>query len=313
MDLRQLAALTAIADHGSFSAAAKALFTVQSNVSAHIARLERELGITLVDRGRGTLTTEGLLVVGRARRINSEMEAIYADLHSLDSDITGEARLGVIGTTARWLMPQALNALRARHPRVRVVAVEGTTTSLVPQLIGGQVDLAILNLPVDDPDVATAPLFSEDLILLAHGDHPLAQYNEVPITELAEHELLLSPPGSPLRDELDEVAQRNGVRLRPLAEIDGVRLMTSLTMEGFGATIIPSTAVPGWVKGNFKRVRVPGLPRRHVGLARRRRTVPSAPARAVAEVVTDVVITKGERQLGVEVTARPDADAAGTF
>jgi DNA-binding transcriptional LysR family regulator len=250
-------------------------------------------------------------VVDRARRINSEMEAIYADLQSLDSEVSGEARLGVIGTTARWLMPQALNALRARHPLVRVVAVEGTTTSLVPQLVGGQVDLAILNLPVDDPDLVSAPLFAEDLIVLAHGDHPLARYDEVPITELAEHELLLSPPGSPLRDELDEVAHRNGVRLRPLAEIDGVRLMTSLTMEGFGATIIPATAVPGWVKGNFKRVRVPGLPRRLVGLARRRRTVPSAPARAVAEVVTDVVLTKGERQLGVEVTAR--ADAVGAF
>ena len=311
MDLRQLAALTAIADHGSFSSAAKALFTVQSNVSAHVARLERELGVILIDRARGAVTPEGQLVVDRARRINSEMEAIYADLHSLDSDVIGEARLGVIGTTARWLMPQALNALRARHPRVRVVAVEGTTMSLVPQLVGGQVDLAILNLPVDEPDVITSPLFAEDLIVLAHGDHPLARYDEVPIAELAEHELLLSPPGTPLRDELDEVAQRHGIRLRPLAEIDGVRLMTSLTMEGYGATIIPSTAVPGWLKGNFKRVRVPGLPRRLVGLARRRRTVPSAPARAVAEVVTDVVLLNGERQLGVEVTA--PGGTVGTF
>ncbi len=306
MDLRQLSALVAIADHGSFSSAARALFTVQSNVSAHIARLERELGATLVDRARGELTTEGTMVVARARRINSELDAIYADMHSLDSDITGEARLGVIGTTARWLMPQVLNALRSQHPRVRVVAVEGTTLSLVPQLTGGQVDLAILNLPVDDPEVATAPLFAEDLIVLAHGDHPLARYDEVPIEELGEHELLLSPPGTPLRDELDDVAAKHRVKLRPLAEIDGVRLMTSLTMEGFGATIVPATAVPGWVKGNFKRVRVPGLPQRHVGLARRRRTVPSAPARALADVITEVVITKGERQLGVTVTARAE-------
>ena len=64
MDLRQLAALTAIADHGSFSSAAKALFTVQSNVSAHIARLERELGATLVDRNRSTLTIEGSMRAG---------------------------------------------------------------------------------------------------------------------------------------------------------------------------------------------------------------------------------------------------------
>ena len=68
MDLRQLNALLAVAEHGSFSAAARALHTVQSNVSTHVARLERELGATLIDRSSGTLTEEGNAVVARARR-----------------------------------------------------------------------------------------------------------------------------------------------------------------------------------------------------------------------------------------------------
>ncbi|MEO6989793.1 MAG: LysR family transcriptional regulator, partial [Aquihabitans sp.] len=80
MDLRQLAALTAVADHRSFSAAARALHTVQSNVSTHVARLERELGATLVDRTTGELTNAGELVVGRARRIQTELEALTADV-----------------------------------------------------------------------------------------------------------------------------------------------------------------------------------------------------------------------------------------
>jgi molybdenum-dependent DNA-binding transcriptional regulator ModE len=66
MDLRQLRALVAVADHESFSAAARSLHTVQSNVSTHIARLERELRVTLVDRANGQLTPEGLVVVARA-------------------------------------------------------------------------------------------------------------------------------------------------------------------------------------------------------------------------------------------------------
>ena len=76
MDLRQLAALTAVADHHSFSAAARALHTVQSNVSTHVARLERELGATLVDRATGQLTEAGELVVVRARRVQAELEAL---------------------------------------------------------------------------------------------------------------------------------------------------------------------------------------------------------------------------------------------
>src|SRR3954468_17327660 len=99
MDLRQLAALAAIADHGSFSAAAKALFTVQSNVSAHVARLERELGVTLVDRSRGCLTEEGEVVVARARAVLNDLNAIYAVRAARGRGGPGEARLGVIGTT----------------------------------------------------------------------------------------------------------------------------------------------------------------------------------------------------------------------
>ena len=117
MDVRQLAAIVAVADHGTFSAAARALYTVQSNVSGHVAKLERELGVTLIDRANGGLTEEGERVVERARRILHEIDDIAADIASLDNDVSGDARIGVIGTTARWLMPQLLSAVAARHPR----------------------------------------------------------------------------------------------------------------------------------------------------------------------------------------------------
>src|SRR5688572_17133886 len=101
MDLRQLHALVAVAEHGTFSAAADALATVQSNVSTHIRRLERELGTTLFDRQGGGLTQEGEVVVERARRVHAELEALIADVAALKHDVTGRVRAGVIGTTAR--------------------------------------------------------------------------------------------------------------------------------------------------------------------------------------------------------------------
>src|SRR5262245_15819840 len=79
MDVRQLAALVAIADHGTFSAAARALFTVQSNVSSHVARLEKELGTELVDRAHGGLTDDGARVGERARRILPDVHHIPAE------------------------------------------------------------------------------------------------------------------------------------------------------------------------------------------------------------------------------------------
>jgi DNA-binding transcriptional LysR family regulator len=306
MDLRQLTALVAIADHGSFSAAAKALYTVQSNVSAHVARLERELSALLVDRSHGRLTPEGEVVAARARRIQAELDAMITDLASLGEQVTGEARLGMIGTTARWLAPQLLRALRETHPLVRAVLVEASTTSLLPQLVAGQLDAAVVNLPVDDPEVETEVLFAEDLVVLVPDGHPLAEREEVAIADLAAHRLILPPHGTALREDLEGEARRAGVTLRPAAEIDGVRLLTSLAFEGFAPAIVPATAVPGWIKGDFRVVQVPELPRRLVGLARRRRSAPSRPAIAVTEVLTAVVARRGPRQLGLHVRSSPN-------
>jgi LysR family hydrogen peroxide-inducible transcriptional activator len=301
MDLKRLAALVAIADHGSFSAAARALHTVQSNVSTRIAQLERELGVTLVDRQRGGLTAEGALVVERARRILRELEAVSADMASRNAEVAGMACIGVIGTTGRWLMPHVLRRLSADHPRVRAIIAEGSTSSLLPRLGQGQLDAVIVHLPVDDPDVDVQPLFAEDLIVLCHADHPLAAYDELPLDAVAEHPIMLPPPGTGLRRVIDQAAADAGCRLTALAEIDGVRLLTSLAFEGFGPAFVPATAVPRWLSGEFQRVRVPELPQRLVGWASHRRHVLSAPARTLHGLVLDMVTHLGALQPGVHV------------
>src|ERR1700691_2950574 len=134
MDFRQLQALIAIADNGSFSAAATALHTVQSNISSHVARLEKELGVLLVDRHAAQLTEEGQAVVERARRIAGELDAIVSDVAAMSHEVTGTVRIGIIGTTARWLTPQLLERLAKVHPKVHLVVGEGTGSTLEPQL-----------------------------------------------------------------------------------------------------------------------------------------------------------------------------------
>lgn len=315
MDLRQLAALTAVADTGTFSAAADVLHTVQSNVSTHVARLERELGVTLVDRAAGRLTEEGEVVVARSRRITGELDALVADVASLRSDVTGGVRLGVIGTTGRWLVPPLLMAMSERHPNVRVSALEGNTTALLPSLASGRLDLALLNLPVDDPDIEVTLLFEEDLIVVAPAGHPLAERDEVTLVELADHELLLTPPGTSIRVDLDRAAGAAGVALRAKAELDGIRLIASLTFEGFGAAVLPASAAPASLNGEWRRVAISGIGRRQVALARRRRGLLSAPARALSAVVVDVVGTASGEQPGVfpvPTTSRPSPAPGGS-
>jgi DNA-binding transcriptional LysR family regulator len=309
MDLRQLNALLAVAEHGGFSAAARALHTVQSNVSTHVARLERELGATLIDRATGRPTEEGQAVLTRATRIRAELEALSSDVASLGARVAGTARLGMIGTTARWLAPKLFEALEDRHPEVRMVLVDATTTSLVPRVERGDLDLAILNLPAESSEIQVEPLFEEDRILLAPVDHPLATENRVPLSRLVDHDLLLEPVGTAFRDELDRQAARSGVRLHARAEIDGMRLLASLVIAGFGAAVLPASAVapvPDGASPPWKVVGVDGLEPRTVGLSQRRRVLLSSPATAVRELLVEVVHAEVPRQPGLRL-APPSA------
>jgi molybdate transport repressor ModE-like protein len=300
MDVRQLAALVAIADHGTFSAAARALYTVQSNVSSHIANLEKELGTVLVDRAQGGLTDDGARVVERARRILRELEDITADVAPVTGDVTGDVRLGMLGTTARWLLPELLTTLATAHPHVRAIVSEGSTSVLLPALLASRFNAAVVHLPVDDPELTIEPLFAEDLVLVTSDGHALAGRDQIPLSELAAHDLLLPPSGSALRRVLDRAAASVGVQLHAQAEIDGVRLLASLAVDGHGTAILPATAVRRHASG-FSVIRVPELPPRVVALAYQRRPAPNPATRALFEVLRSVTSTRATDQPGVRL------------
>jgi LysR family hydrogen peroxide-inducible transcriptional activator len=301
MDLRQLSALVAVADHHSFSAAAEALHTVQSNVSNHVAHLEKELGVQLVDRHAGELTEEGQAVVERARRIAAELDALVADVAAVRHEVVGTVRLGMIGTTARWLAPRLLERLAEEHPKVRLMIADATSTTLEPLLAAGLLDLGVVTLPVPAPDLVGRALFDEDLVLVVQPDHPLASLPAVDITDLDGMELLLPAPGTAFRPDLDQAAAAAGITLVAKAELDGLRLIASLTFDGYGPAILPATAIPPRLEGIYLRIPVHGVPYRRVGIATRRRGRPSAPARAVIAVMDRIIATDVDSRSGLHL------------
>ncbi len=300
MEIRQLQALVGIADHGSFSAAAEALGTVQSNISARIARLESELGTELVERTSGQLTPSGDLVCARARRVLSEVTAVSSDVEALGADVRGEVALGMIGTTGRWLVPPLLDAQRQQLPRVGLRIVEGTNSSLEPRLVQGQLDLAVISQPVTSVDLNDSDLFTEDLVLIVQTNSALGQGADViGVEELAGLDLLLPLSGTSIRREIDEACARHRVTLRPIIEIDGMRTLASLAFDGYGPALVPATALPRHLRDRFRAIRVEGLPPRRVGLATRRYGFPSTPVRAVRQLLFHLVAGTGALPQGV--------------
>ena len=302
MDLRQLNHLIAVAEHQSFSAAARALHTVQSNVSTHVAKLEKELGAALIDRHTMQPTAEGRAVLERARRIRTELQAINDDIVSMRHEVAGEVRIGCIGTTGRWMANPLLGRLAERHPALRPVLVEATTTSLTPRVLDGDLDMAIVNTPVVEAGLESEPLFDEERIIVAPADHSLADRGTIDVADLAEHPVMLTPRGTTFRDAIDQELAAAGVRLTAAAEVDGLRLLASLAYQGYAPALLPASAVSGYPDGNWSLVHVEGLARRSVGLVRNRRTTPSMPIRAAREVVLDVIREIAPRQPGIHVT-----------
>ena len=311
MDLRQLSALVAIADHGSFSAAARALFTVQSNVSGHIGKLERELGVTLIDRSAGRLTDEGERVLERARRILNELDDIASDIASLDSEVSGEARVGLIGTAAEWLAPGLMEEMSRRHPLVHTVLSEGSTSALVPNVLTSLLNAAVIHLPIEEPDLIAETLFSEELLLLVPRGHRMHRATGVTLSDLRETPLLLPPKGAALRRILDRAAANSGTMLRAAAEIDGVRLLTTLAVAGHGPAIVPATAARDLGEG-IDRISVDDLPRRVVAWARRRRPNPSAATNAVHSALRAVVAAHAADQPGIHLEGGSDGRPSST-
>src|SRR5690606_4882691 len=125
--------------------------------------------------------------------------AVDAEIASLVGEVSGTVRVGVIGTTARWLVPNLLLTVAETYPRIQLIIVDATPTSLLPQVTAGRLDCAVVNLPISDPDVDTDTLFSEDPIVVASLDHPIAEHDEISIEQLAAHPLLLGPTGTSFR------------------------------------------------------------------------------------------------------------------
>jgi LysR family hydrogen peroxide-inducible transcriptional activator len=305
MELRHLDTLLAIAEEGSFTAAADALATVQSNVSLQVRQLEDELGAELLVRSRrGAVPTEcGEAVLERARRIRRELEALRADLSMLQGLAAGEASFGIVGTASRWVVPALVADLRVNAPGVRLRVNEGASERLVAEVAAGELAQAVVTEPVADRRLAVETLLVETLVGVVPLDVVLPP-PPVPLVALAEIGLVLPPVANPLRREVEAAAEEQGVALDVHIEIEGIRLIGDLVASGSGASILPETAIPAELPG-LRVVEVADLPPRRLGLVYARDAYLSLADRAVRDSLLELVIR--DRPPSV-LSPRPDRD-----
>jgi LysR family nitrogen assimilation transcriptional regulator len=290
VDVRQLDALLAVAEEGSFTSAADRLRTVQSNVSEHVRQLEAELGVQLLVRNRrGAVPTEfGARVIERARAIRSEIEALHKDLTMLQGLETGHATLGVVGTVSRLLVPQLVAEIQRSAPGVSLRLTEGASERLAGEVATRELASAIVTEPVGDPRLHVEHLRNEDLVALLPAKLPMEGTDSVTLRTLAREPMVLPPIGNPLRDEIETAARAEKVELRVPVEVEGVRLIADLVAAGAGVSILPETAVATDQRGVRVR-RILHLPPRRLAIVTLRGVQLSLADQAVIDAARTLV------------------------
>ena len=246
MNLRDLRYLVALADHRHFGRAAAACFVSQPTLSTQVRKLERELGVDLVERNprHVVLTDAGQRVVARARVMLAEADKIKGIALQAQDPEAGSLRMGLFPTLAPYLLPHVLPALRTRFPKLELLLVEEKTEVVVQRLRDGQLDAGILALPIADANLRSAFLFEEDFVLAVPSSDPFATTDgPVDPSVLAGEQVLLLEEGHCLRDQALDVCSVAGAVERTGFRATSLETLRQMVASGVGFTLLPELSV----------------------------------------------------------------------
>jgi LysR family hydrogen peroxide-inducible transcriptional activator len=243
MELSQLRYVAAVADAGNFTKAADRLDIAQPSLSQQIIKLEKELGHKLFHRlgRRAVLTEAGKVFLERARRILFEVEDATKELGdhpSLERKIT----VGAIPTLAPYVLPELITRCGKRFPNLQVNIREDFKPTLIRELLDGEIDMALVALPVVDPAIQVDVLWKEPLMLVVGHGHPLASKAKVTGADLAQETFILLGSSSSLAAQVRSFWGDINFEPKIGSRCAQVATVKSLVGIGAGISILPRGA-----------------------------------------------------------------------
>jgi DNA-binding transcriptional LysR family regulator len=311
VQLHQLEYFVAVARTRHFTRAAEDVHVSQPALSKQIRTLERELGTPLFSRARGNvaLTPAGEELLPVARRILADVESARVHVQELVGLARGRVRLGATPSLSTVLLPEALACFHDTYPGIEIVVEESGSRDLVRLLAHGELDLALIILPLHprDPALATVPILREPLVVAAPADGSVTRARSLRVRDLQSHPLVMFREGYDLRDATLAAFRR--ARIEPRFAVEGGEMDAVLRFveAGIGVAVVPSMVLagrPGLRRIPFAR---PGLSRT-VALAHRRDVDPPRAARVFRSMLLDrLAHAARSRDLprGVEIVGKP--------
>lgn len=297
LDTRRLRILREVAQAGSFSAAADALYMSQSAVSQQIATLEREVGMQLLDRTReGPKPTEaGRVLVAHADAAIARLDEAERELAAIAGLEGGELRLASFASASATLLTEAVSIFHDRHPKVRLSIAEAEPEESLPRLRGGELDLALsydyASVPAEpDRDLDLTLLLTESMHVALRRDDPLARKAKVKLTDLRDREWLNGGPNA-CGELVLGTCRSAGFEPRMAFESDDYHVLQGFIAAGLGVTLLPDLALATLRADLVVRPTEPDASKRRVWAATR-----SEGARSpAAEEMLSILVEVGER------------------
>lgn len=282
--------LREVARRGSLTVAARELSFTTSAVSQQIGKLEKEVGVALLERHpRGIrLTDAGEALLGYADRVDQLLAAARAEMDEFAGARRGQLRIGAFPTAGASLMPLFVTRFRERHPQIEVTVRSARYGPLVDMLKRRELDVTLLwDYPwaqVDDPDLAVTRLLRDPVLLLLPASHPLARKRSVALGALRE-EQWITRSEHPVADVLFRLCAEAGFEPRVAFAANDYQEAQGMVAAGIGICLIPRLAATV-LRHDVRVVPITGDPApRRVLLARLRDRRPTPPEAAAVEVL----------------------------
>ncbi len=303
--VRRLQVLLAVADHGSFTAAASALLMTQSAVSQHVAALERETAIALVERGTRpiVMTEAGQALTRHARVVMARLDSAEQEVMEITGRRHGRLRMGSFPTALATFVPPALATFQKRYPEVTLTVVDDHLQRLLPRLADAELDLAIVFDNSASPDVESTqldrvPLFDDPYRVALPAGHRLARNGRpVDLAALKNEAWIGGGPGSAwfriVRSACADAGFEPSVTLRTDDYVAG----QSFVAAGMGIAVMPGLALEHPISDLEVRPLRTHAPRRRIWVARPPDLYPTPAEQAMTELLRRV--TRPRRGPGV--------------
>jgi DNA-binding transcriptional LysR family regulator len=248
MDLRRLEMFVRVAELGSFSRAADALFLTQPTISEHIRALEEELDVQLLDRlGRGaTPTRAGQLLLGYANRMLALGREARQAIDQFQGRLIGELLVGGSTIPGEYLLPGLIGQFKRKYPEISICLLIGSSQQVSDWVEEGRVEVGVVGARPGARVLEAVELIPDELVLVVPADHPWAGRATVSLDDLEHEPLIMRERGSGSREALERALRAVGLDLsafRIVAEMGSTQAIKQAVRAGVGLSLISKRAV----------------------------------------------------------------------